>query len=116
MASAKNKVIAGDYEGKSVSEYSKQIVIKDFTGILKPINDATIEGYEIITEDIRKSGSSAILRGALGSMVFGPAGLLAGVSAKNKGIYNIAIQFKDGKKSLIEIDDKLYKILIKNCF
>lgn len=38
------------------------------------------------------------------------------ISAKNKGIYQIAIQFKDGKKSLIEVDDKIYKTLIKSCF
>lgn len=38
------------------------------------------------------------------------------VSAKNKGIYQVAIQFTDGKKSLIEVDDKIYKAIIQKCF
>ena len=116
MASAKNKVIAGDYEGKSVGEQFGEIVIKDITGILKPINDATVENYELITDEVRKSGTSAILRGSLGAVVLGSVGILAGLSAKNKGIYQVAVQFKDEKKSLLELDDKLYKLLVKKCF
>lgn len=116
MANAKNKVVAGDFEGKKVEEYSHQLVIKDSSGIVKPINDATVEAYELITEEVIKSGTSAILRGSIGVAVLGPVGILAGLTAKNKGTYNVAIQFKDGMKSLIEIDDKLYKLLIKCCF
>ena len=37
-------------------------------------------------------------------------------SAKNKGVYTIAIQFKDGKRSLVEVDDKIYKAIVQNCF
>ena len=48
--------------------------------------------------------------------MLGPVGLLAGLSAKNKGIYTVAIKFKDGKNSLLEVDDKFYKALIKTMF
>lgn len=43
-------------------------------------------------------------------------GLLAGLSAKKKGVYIIALEFKDGKKSLLEVDDKIYKALLKKLF
>lgn len=33
-----------------------------------------------------------------------------------KGSYQIAIQFKDGKRSLIEVDEKLYKAIVQACF
>lgn len=112
----KNKVIAGDYINMGIifSGPFVQIV----TGFMKTIslNKETIERYEIITEEHRKSGTSAILRGGLGAAVLGPVGLLAGVSAKNKGTYQIAIEFKDGKKSLIEIEDKAYKLFVKTNF
>lgn len=52
----------------------------------------------------------------MGGFLLGPVGLLDGLSAKNKGVHIIAVQFKDGKKSLIEIDEKLYKAFLKNCF
>ncbi len=46
--------------------------------------------------------------------MLGPVGMLGGaLSAKNKGIYQVAIQFVDGKRSLLELDDKTYKGLMK---
>ena len=81
MASAKNRVIAGDYAGKQVLS------------------------------------TFGVARGLVGGALLGPVGLLAGgLSAKNKGIYQVAVQFKDGSRSLIEIDDKIYKALISSCF
>ena len=115
MASAKNRVIAGDYENKKIVESLGNLKISSLTGD-RIIDKTTVKAYEVITDEMRKSGTSAILRGGIGSALLGPVGLLAGLTAKNKGIYQIAIQFNDGKKSLIEIDEKLYKILIKKCF
>ena len=112
----KNKVLAGDYSGFGIITSGKELQL--VTGFMKTINlnKETVEKYELITEELRKSGTSAILRGAVGASVLGPVGLLAGKSAKNKGTYQIAIEFKDGKKSLIEIDEKGYKLFIKNNF
>lgn len=36
--------------------------------------------------------------------------------AKTKGAYYVAIQFKDGKRSFLEIDDKIYKAIVKELF
>lgn len=117
MAKAKNRVIAGDYEGKGVAATGQGVYV--ILGLMKTfyINKDSVESYELITDEHRKSAVSGVARGLVGGTLLGPVGMLAGgLSAKNKGIYQIAIQFKDGKKSLIEVDDKIYKIIIKSCF
>lgn len=113
---AKNVVIAGDYVGKVVSQAIGQVyIILGFTSKVE-INKGMVESYEVITEESRKSAASGIARGAIGAALLGPVGLLAGLSAKNKGTHTIAIKFKDGKNSLIEIDDKIYNNLIRALF
>ncbi|WP_273483606.1 hypothetical protein [Desulforamulus ruminis] len=114
---AKNKVMAGDYVGKSLIGTGG--IIQIVVGFAKTValDKTTVESYELVTDEHRKSAASGVARGLIGGVLLGPVGLLAGgLSAKNKGIYTIAISFKDGKKSLLEVDDKLYKSLIKQCF
>lgn len=120
MAKAKNKVINGEHSGYSIWISGDCLAVGTDNGwtqtMLHRIAKDTVSDYEVITEDKMKSASSTILRAGAGALVFGPVGLLAGVSGKNKGIYNVAIMFKNGKKSLIEIDEKLYKHLVKIMF
>jgi hypothetical protein len=112
---AKNQVIAGDYEKKSIVATAGKIVIANgFKQV--HLNKDTLEGYEVMDEDNRKSASSAINRGLVGGFLLGPVGMLAGLSVKKKGVYVVAVQFKDGKKSLMEIDEKAYKYLMKVMF
>ena len=42
--------------------------------------------------------------------------MLAGLSAKNKSTVTIAIRFKDGKNSLLEVDEKIYKKFVQAMF
>lgn len=117
---AKKRVIAGDYEGFVVAKLASGIKLVKFQGIKTvdeiELNSETVEQYEVITDEQRKSAASGIARGAIGATLLGPVGVLAGLSAKNKGTYTIAIKFKDGKNSLLEVDDKIYKQLVKNLF
>lgn len=119
---AKNKVIAGDYPKWLVLSMFGTISInapygmKEYDVKTIPINKDTVTNYEIVEEESHKSATSAVGRGLVGAAVLGPVGLLAGLSAKSKGIHTIALQFKDGKKSLIEVDDKIYKSIIKVLF
>lgn len=117
MAKAANKVIAGSYANKVITISGQNACIS--IGFLKSIaiNKITVDSYELITDEHRKSAASGVARGLIGGALLGPVGMLAGgLSAKSKGIYQIAIQFKDGERSLIEVDDKIYKLIIKNCF
>ncbi|NLY47178.1 MAG: hypothetical protein GX053_14500 [Tissierella sp.] len=113
---AKNAVIAGDYQYKMLGSSMKYLTIK--TGFRKsiPINKETVERYEVINEEHRTKAMSAIGRGMVGSLALGPVGLLAGLSAKKKKTYLIAIKFKDGKESLIELNNLLYEHLVKTLF
>ena len=114
MAKAKNRVIAGDYLNCAVGSTFGQVYF--VIGFAKNyyLNKENVESYELITDEHRKSASSGVARGLVGGALLGPVGLLAGgLSAKSKGIYQIAILFKDEKRSLIEVDDKIYKTLIK---
>ncbi|WNN74323.1 hypothetical protein RKS58_13040 [Lysinibacillus capsici] len=119
---AQNKVLAGDYEGKNImigqqGFFSKEEVFL-FTGFTKkfPLNKETVASYELITEEHRKSAVSGVTRGLVGGALLGPVGLLAGLSAKNKGTHTLVLEFVDGKKSLIEVNEKIYKLFIQKMF
>lgn len=71
-----------------------------------------LASYEVITEDTVKSGSSAILRGAVGVALLGGVGLLAGLSAKNKTTYRVVVEWKSGEISLLELDEGDYNTLV----
>jgi hypothetical protein len=108
---AANKVIAGDYNGAMVGAL---LGLANVGGI--PITKQTVSDYELITDEHRKSAASGIARGLVGGALLGPVGLLAGLSAKSKGTYTLAIAWSDGKKSLIEVDDKIYKAILRTMF
>lgn len=113
---AKNKVVAGDYEGKNIIHTLGTVSIA--TGLFKTleINKDTIKEYEVLDEESRKSATSAVGRAFVGGVILGPVGWLAGLSAKSKSSHTVAIEFNDGKKSLIEIDKKVYSSLVKKMF
>ncbi|MHA6258377.1 hypothetical protein ACXYMX_00565 [Sporosarcina sp. CAU 1771] len=114
--SAKNKVVAGDYNGKQIIQAFGSVSLS--TGLLKsiPLDKTTVKEYEILDEESRKSATSAVGRAFVGGVILGPVGWLAGLSAKSKGTHTIALEFNDGKKSLIEIDKKVYSALVKKLF
>lgn len=114
---AKNRVISGEYKGEVVIKVfmEDKIRVGDFDSNIF-IDKTTVEEYQLITEENRKSGTSAILRGAAGAAILGPVGLLAGLSAKTEGINTVAILWKNGKRSLIEVDNKIYKKIVECMF
>lgn len=113
---AANRVIAGDYEGYVIMASGNRVCMgKGFR--VTDIDKNTVESYELITDEHRKSAASGIGRGIVGGVLLGPVGMIGGaLSAKNKGTYQMALMFKDGQRSLIEVDDKIYKALIKKLF
>lgn len=114
---AKNMVIAGDYQGKGVGVSLGTPFINIKFGKMLELDKFNLDSYEVITEESRKSAASGVARGIVGGALLGPVGMLAGgLSAKNKGTVTVAVQFKDGKKSLLEVDDKIYKAIVQKMF
>lgn len=137
MAKAKNMVIAGEYEGNTVQIITKTVKKSRWVKgteklpsiILKvkgfnfdkwervDLTSENVEAYELLSDSHEKSAASGIARGIIGGAMFGAAGVIAGsASAKTKGIYNVAVQFKDGKKSLLEVDENTYNEIVRCCF
>lgn len=113
---AKNSVIEGAYKGKFLTSNFTGVSI--FVSWTKEVylNKDTVAEYEVIDSDRKTSTSSAVTRGLVGGLALGPLGLAFGFTAKKKGTHLIAIEFKSGERSLIEIDDKIYKRLITSLY
>ena len=108
---AKNWVLEGDYKQKAVAMKGQKAVL--VAGLMKqiPLDRTTIDQIEVVDEEQNQSMGSAIARGAVGSLLLGPFGAVAAATAKTKGVHVVAVQFKDGKKSLLELDDTRYKAI-----
>lgn len=107
---AKNQVIDGDFKGAMVDLDDGVINLREAWTCkhLTSIDYVTVARCQIIGESYSKSATSAVGRAAVGAFFLGPVGLLAGLSAKNKGTHTIAVYFKDGNKSIVEVDDKIF--------
>lgn len=111
-----NTVIAGEYVNKVVVPKSKYMLIGGI-GTKVIVNAKTVKAYEIVNENSQKSAASGIARGIVGGALLGGVGAIAGAaSGKTKGIHQVAVEFMDGKKSLLELDDKNYNTFVKVCF
>ena len=123
MAKAKNKVVAGDFEGNKISCSFGTVYLNFMLGNIA-LDRKQVATYEVLTDEHKKSVASGVVRGVVGNFLLGPAGLVAGaLLAKGVGIYNVAITFREdgpkklaGKRCLIEIDEPTYKALVKKCF
>lgn len=118
---ARNMVIAGDYVGYTVSfpRKAKRLIIwepgwkgEKWAGLDKN----HVKNYEIINKESFTNGASAVAKGGLASFFLGAPGLLAGLSAKTDNIYWIAIEWRGGQRSLIEIDNNNYKLFLLQMF
>lgn len=122
---ASNHVISGDYNGYYISISGNTLFMYDikntsvfdgkFTDKIN-LDRHTIREFDVVNENYKKTVSGVVGRAAIGAAFLGPIGLLAGATAKNKGTYVVAVSFKNGRKSLLEIDEKRYKLLVTNCF
>lgn len=116
MAKASNKVVAGDYKGKLVGgSFGEAFISLTMTKFLF-LNKDTVRSLTPLDDDSQISVASAAMRGLVGELVLGPIGLVAAVTAKRNGIHIVGIEFKDGKRSVVEVDDKRYKNMMQACF
>lgn len=113
MAAAKNKVIAGDYDGWDVvTGGGKLHLMHRLTKV--ELTNANVDRCDVITSQSGSSFWGTFLRGYVGNAILGPAGLMAStVGAAGKQTILLSIEFKGGMRSLLEVDDKTYKKIIK---
>ena len=107
-----NYVLEGKWKNKEIYCPPRTDAIKIVGG--SSINKERISSYTVIDESNKDQYS--IWKGALGVALLGGFGAVAGIGGKNKKEYIVAIEWKDGEKSLILIDDKYYKLLTKSMF
>ena len=116
MATARNMVIAGDYTGCRVFRMSASLAY--ISGTMKKMDDIylvpeNVARYELMTEDIIRSGNSLLLTGALDPGNLHSVRLHATQKMQDKGIYTVAVKFEDEKRSLMEVDDKIYAAIVR---
>ncbi len=117
MSKAQNKVVAGDYISKPVIEAWGTVAISVSFSESVILNKNTIENIEIMDKATNKDAGSAIARGIVGGVLLGPLGLVGGaLLGKNSDINTLSVIFKDGKRSMIEVDGKIYKELQKKMY
>ena len=123
MSKARNTVISGLYTDGvlSISNFYRTIdnhVVKinylkittinskDYKVDFAVINEQSIQSVEIINrEGILTDYGSSIARGIAGGLLLGDAGLIAGAGmGKQSSINMLQITWKDGQKSLVEVD------------
>ncbi len=108
---ASDRVVAGSYEGKTVSSTGRIPFIA--IGFAKPLNlDAsTVFEFEIIDESSEISVASAAARGFIGEMLFGPIGLAAAGTARRDERYIVGIVLRDGQRSVLDVDGDLFRMI-----
>ncbi|HBI85712.1 MAG TPA: hypothetical protein DDX71_05420 [Ruminococcus sp.] len=116
MATAKNMVIAGDYMGCRIFRMSSSLAY--ISGTMKKIDDIflvpeVVARYEVMTEDIIRSGNSLLLTGVLDPGNLLSLRLHASEKMQSKGVYTIAVKFEDEKRSLMEVDEKIYAAIVR---
>ena len=110
------KVVAGDYKGKNITifgAFEKRPFVAGFE-----IKSDVVESYEIVSQGVQKNKGGGLGNALIGGAFFGVAGAIAGGSTKEVRTekMQVAIHWKDGKKSLIECNDTMWSILSKACF
>lgn len=89
-----NVIVAGDYQGKAILFVDTKKGIAIATTLFKksewiPLTKDYVEKYEVVLDEPMKAG---------------------------KRTFRLSVEFKDGKKSLIELEEKFYKIMMNKCF
>lgn len=110
------EVVAGDYKGCVLGQniFKKEVYIVTKFSFRKKdrqliLNSDTVKKYELKSE----SGPSA--EGSfIKESVWGTASAINSANAKNKVLLDI--EFKDGKKSLIQCSKKMYQAIQIACY
>ena len=107
-----NTVIRGDYKN-CIINYSKDILTLEGENLNINISNDVVDNYNLIHTEYRRNILDIIARLAIGVYLAGPLGILA-IFTSNMYIscHIVSIEFKDGKKCLLKINNKLHNKMI----
>ena len=108
-----NCVLEGKYKDRRIFISSDKRNLET-SGIGWNFTKSHVASYTVIDETNKDQYS--FWKGALGVALLGDLGAVAGIGGKNKKEYLISIEWKDGEKSLILIDDEYYRIFVQSMF
>ena len=117
IAYANNKVIAGQYQGGTVASVLSRVSISG-GGLASPLllSKDTVEACEIITEERLKRTDPGDELGLLNHALLASVAPQDGVApGKGGNVHYLALQFKGGEKSLLEVDRGLCAVIVKSC-
>ena len=111
-------VIEGEYKSRPVSINMKGEAYIDAKHRQKiMLTPENVRSFDVIEVDGKKSFTSSVVRGAVGGVLLGNVGSLAGInSAKSVNNAKIKIVFKDGKASLLHVEKHIYNAIVEKCF
>lgn len=113
MAKAKNKVVAGDYEGWDVvCSFGKFYFMKRLDR--RPLDRVNVSRYEVVDARTGSGFWGSAIRGLAANAVFGGVGAYAAMSSSaSKRAILVSVEFFNGERSLIEIDEPTYSKMLK---
>ena len=109
----KSCVIEGKYKNIKI-DYGNRLIWIKTTPQSTDFNKWTVSSYTVIDESNKDQYS--FWKGALVVALFGGFGAIAGVGGKKSKEYLVAVEWKDGEKSLLSLDEDAYKVFVKSMF
>ena len=112
----KNQVIAGNYKDWDIIISDKIYFMRGLKKVV--VDKMTVAKYEVIDDIDNNSFWKPLVAGGIGGMLFGGLGMVVGAAAglKKQQNFLISIEFLNGEKSLLEVDAKGYKEIIRAMF
>ncbi|MCC3863185.1 hypothetical protein K0040_02515 [Terrisporobacter petrolearius] len=108
----KNTVIDGDYKNCLI-KYDKGKLTLEKENLNLDISNDIIEEYKLIHTIHKRNILDIIARLVIAICLAGPVGILAIFTSNMYISYHIvSLEFKDGKKSLLKINNRLYEKFI----
>ena len=109
----KNYVIEGTHKGSKIDCSNTRIWIK-CQPYSRTMNKLSISSYTVIDEFNKEEYS--FWDGALGVALWGEFGAVAGIGGQKSKEYLISIEWEDGEKSLVYLDEEYYKAFVSSMF
>ena len=109
----KNTVIKGDYKNwyLSIHKEMDKLILEGINDNIE-ISNNTIIDYDIKYTEFKRDIIDIVIRIIIGVLLIGPIGILAGFTANRL----ISIEFKNGNKSLVKIDNRTFKYLVEKVY